>query len=100
VSAPISQRLRCLFSGHDWRTAIGPRDGFFRRCRRCYATAPIEESEVPTPVVGEDSPRSEAAAEPEGIEASSNGLAEERPAPDAQPAADEQMLAGGEARLF
>lgn len=37
-----------MFSGHDWRTAIGPRDGFFLRCRRCYASHLIEDpSQVP-----------------------------------------------------
>jgi hypothetical protein len=43
VTAPISQKLRCMFSGHDWRQAIGPRDGFFLRCRRCYATQLVDE---------------------------------------------------------
>jgi hypothetical protein len=43
VTAPISKKLRCMFSGHDWRTAIGPRDGFFQRCRRCYSTRMVEE---------------------------------------------------------
>jgi hypothetical protein len=43
VTAPFSQRLRCMFSGHDWRTAIGPRDGYFERCRRCYSTRTIDE---------------------------------------------------------
>jgi len=32
-----------MFSGHDWRTAIGPRDGYFLRCRRCYSTENIEQ---------------------------------------------------------
>jgi hypothetical protein len=32
-----------MFSGHDWRTAIGPRDGYFERCRRCYSTRLIED---------------------------------------------------------
>jgi len=32
-----------MFSGHDWRQAIGPRDGFFLRCRRCYATQLVDE---------------------------------------------------------
>ena len=43
VTAPISQKLRCMFSGHDWRTAIGPRDGYFLRCRRCYSTQNVEQ---------------------------------------------------------
>jgi hypothetical protein len=44
VTAPFSQRLRCMFHGHDWRTAIGPRDGYFERCRRCYSTRLIDQS--------------------------------------------------------
>ncbi len=32
-----------MFSGHDWRTAIGPRDGYFERCRRCYSTRTVVE---------------------------------------------------------
>jgi hypothetical protein len=32
-----------MFSGHDWRTAIGPRDGYFERCRRCYSTRLVDE---------------------------------------------------------
>ncbi|MGH2980479.1 MAG: hypothetical protein ACRDKV_00350 [Solirubrobacterales bacterium] len=43
MTAPISQRLRCVFSGHDWRMAIGPRDGYFERCRRCYSTRIVDE---------------------------------------------------------
>jgi hypothetical protein len=43
VTAPFSQKLRCKFWGHDWRTAIGPRDGYFERCRRCYSTRNVEE---------------------------------------------------------
>jgi hypothetical protein len=45
-----------MFSGHDWRQAIGPRDGFFMRCRRCYATELVDE-----PV---QSPRSVSASSP------------------------------------
>jgi len=49
VNAPLSKRIRCLFSGHDWRTAIGPRSGYYERCRHCYATRDIpEDSEIPT----------------------------------------------------
>ncbi|HEY8639076.1 MAG TPA: hypothetical protein VIL53_01070 [Solirubrobacterales bacterium] len=33
-----------MFSSHDWRTAIGPRDGYFLRCRRCYSTRNVEQS--------------------------------------------------------
>jgi hypothetical protein len=33
-----------MFHGHDWRTAIGPRDGYFERCRRCYSTRLIDQS--------------------------------------------------------
>ncbi len=39
-----------MFSGHDWRTAIGPRAGYFERCRNCYATRAVQETpEVPRP---------------------------------------------------
>jgi hypothetical protein len=48
MNAPLSRRIRCLFSGHDWRTAIGPRSGYYERCRHCYATRDVsEESEMP-----------------------------------------------------
>jgi hypothetical protein len=40
-----------MFSGHDWRTAIGPRDGYFHRCRRCYATQQIDHSPAAAPRV-------------------------------------------------
>jgi hypothetical protein len=43
VNAPISKKLRCMVSGHDWRRTIGPRDGFFERCRRCYSTRMVDE---------------------------------------------------------
>ena len=53
MNAPLSKRIRCLFSGHDWRTAIGPRSGYYERCRQCYATRDIPEtSEIP--VAGRD----------------------------------------------
>jgi hypothetical protein len=32
-----------MFSGHDWRTAIGPRSGYYERCRHCYVTRPVED---------------------------------------------------------
>jgi hypothetical protein len=43
MTAPLSQRLRCLITGHDWRRAIGPRHGHYLRCRRCWVT---EEEEA------------------------------------------------------
>jgi hypothetical protein len=46
-----------MFSGHDWRTAIGPRDGFFERCRRCHSTRLAEDSVEATPGVAESSQR-------------------------------------------
>jgi hypothetical protein len=50
MNAPLTKRIRCLFSGHDWRTAIGPRSGYYERCRQCYATRDIPEtSEIPPP---------------------------------------------------
>ena len=49
MNAPLTNRIRCMFSGHDWRTAIGPRSGYYERCRRCYAMRDIpEDSEIPT----------------------------------------------------
>jgi hypothetical protein len=46
-----------MFSGHDWRQAIGPRDGFFMRCRRCYATELVEEPVQPQRSVSASSKR-------------------------------------------
>ncbi len=43
MTAPFSQRLRCLISGHDWRRAIGPRQGYYLRCRRCWISEQEEE---------------------------------------------------------
>ncbi|MEK6276735.1 MAG: hypothetical protein AABM29_01820 [Actinomycetota bacterium] len=43
VTAPLSQRLRCAITGHDWRRAIAPREGHYLRCRRCW-TNRFEES--------------------------------------------------------
>ena len=25
-----------MITGHDWRRAIGPRHGYYLRCRRCW----------------------------------------------------------------
>ena len=48
MNAPLTKRIRCMLSGHDWRTAIGPRSGYYERCRHCYATRDISEtSELP-----------------------------------------------------
>lgn len=39
-----------MITGHDWRTAIGPRAGYFQRCRTCYSTRELQETpEVPQP---------------------------------------------------
>jgi hypothetical protein len=27
-----------MITGHDWRRAIGPRQGYYLRCRRCWIT--------------------------------------------------------------
>jgi hypothetical protein len=32
-----------MITGHDWRRAIGPRQGYYLRCRRCWIT---EQEEV------------------------------------------------------
>ena len=45
MTMPITKRLRCALSGHDWRTAIGPRDGYFERCRRCHSTRELATGE-------------------------------------------------------
>ena len=64
MTAPFTQRIRCLFSGHDWRTAIGPRAGYFERCRNCYATRALRETpEVPRPGRSEASQPAGGAAE-------------------------------------
>jgi hypothetical protein len=57
VIAPLSVKLRCMFSGHDWRTAIGPRDGFFERCRRCHSTRLADDAVEATAGVAESSQR-------------------------------------------
>ena len=44
MNAPVTQRLRCLLTGHDWRRAIAPREGYYLRCRRCWTNRPVEES--------------------------------------------------------
>jgi hypothetical protein len=36
-----------MVSGHDWRTAIGPRNGYFERCRRCYSSRTLVEQPAP-----------------------------------------------------
>ena len=43
MTAPVSQRVRCLLTGHDWRRAIAPREGYYLRCRRCWIQRPVEE---------------------------------------------------------
>ncbi len=47
MTAPLAQRIRCLFSGHDWRRAIGPRQGYYLRCRRCWITEQEETEPQP-----------------------------------------------------
>lgn len=44
MTAPVTQRIRCLLGGHDWRRAIAPRQGYYLRCRRCWVHRPVEES--------------------------------------------------------
>jgi hypothetical protein len=46
MTAPVGQRVRCIVFGHDWRRAIGPRDGFYLRCRRCWVSRQEEEREA------------------------------------------------------
>jgi hypothetical protein len=58
MNAPLSRRIRCMFSGHDWRTAIGPRSGYYERCRHCYATREISESSEIPPAERSDMQRS------------------------------------------
>jgi hypothetical protein len=36
MTAPFGNRVRCTLFGHDWRRAIGPRQGYYLRCRRCW----------------------------------------------------------------
>jgi hypothetical protein len=53
MTAPFGNRVRCTIFGHDWRRAIGPREGYYLRCRRCWvseqpdAPARSEEAAVP-----------------------------------------------------
>ena len=55
--APVTQRLRCLVTGHDWRRAIAPREGYYLRCRRCWVHRPLgksgEQAESRTPDAGD-----------------------------------------------
>ena len=44
VTAPFTQKVRCLVAGHDWRRAIAPREGYYLRCRRCWVNRPVEEA--------------------------------------------------------
>jgi hypothetical protein len=43
MTAPFGNRVRCTLFGHDWRRAIGPRQGYYLRCRRCWIS---EEPEI------------------------------------------------------
>ncbi len=43
MTAPIGQRVRCALFGHDWRRAIGPREGYYFRCRRCCIAEHADE---------------------------------------------------------
>ena len=37
-------------TGHDWRRAIAPREGYYLRCRRCWVNRPVDEAaEQPKP---------------------------------------------------
>jgi hypothetical protein len=38
MTAPLGRRVRCTLFGHDWRRAIGPREGNYLRCRRCWVS--------------------------------------------------------------
>jgi hypothetical protein len=39
-----------MITGHDWRRAIGPRQGYYLRCRRCWITEQEEvEAEAAAP---------------------------------------------------
>lgn len=40
----MTQRVRCIVQGHDWRRAIGPREGYYLRCRRCWSNRPVDEA--------------------------------------------------------
>jgi hypothetical protein len=44
MTAPVSQRVRCIVTGHDWRRAIAPREGYYLRCRRCWTNRPVDEA--------------------------------------------------------
>jgi hypothetical protein len=55
MNASLKNRVRCAFFGHDWRQAIGPRQGHYLRCGRCWASedegapqhADAEDANVP-----------------------------------------------------
>jgi len=82
MNAPLSRRIRCFISGHDWRTAIGPRSGYYERCRHCYMTRDIpEDSEIP-PAGRDDVQRSgrSGAAEPASGEKKKKSRSDERAA--------------------
>ena len=40
----MSQRVRCVVTGHDWRRAIAPRQGYYLRCRRCWNHRPVDDA--------------------------------------------------------
>jgi prophage protein DUF1660 len=43
MTAPLGNRVRCTLFGHDWRRAIGPREGYYLRCRRCWISEQVED---------------------------------------------------------
>ena len=43
MTAPLKEKVRCMVTGHDWRRAIAPRDGYYLRCRRCWVSRAVEE---------------------------------------------------------
>lgn len=44
MTAPVREKVRCMVTGHDWRRAIAPRDGYYLRCRRCWVSRAVDES--------------------------------------------------------
>jgi prophage protein DUF1660 len=53
MTAPFGNRVRCTLFGHDWRRAIGPRQGYYLRCRRCWIS---EQPEAETHAHAEEAP--------------------------------------------
>jgi hypothetical protein len=58
MTAPFAKRVRCTLFGHDWRRVIGPREGYYKRCRRCWISEQLEEqAEVAEPLKVEKQPK-------------------------------------------